>query len=282
MHLSPAIAFLFTVTPSCILALPTQTSSNTLVQGSQVQKRSTDELIYELSSLPRVWQQASQCDLSSVSMPLSQASSPSTLPSPSEGLVLSHVAVGRGTQNYTCSGLSPSATPKAVGALATLFNATCASVDSPDLLYTMPSVALQYDVPNAQSALQAYDILLSGHHYFTNTTTPFFNLDTSDHEYGLMAGKKTDSANAPADAIVGQNGKGYGAVAWLKISSLDEDGFAFKEVYRLNTAGGQPPSSCQNETGDFTVEYAATYWLWAAPGVDAEGKTADQEQDNSS
>ncbi|CRK36479.1 hypothetical protein BN1708_020001, partial [Verticillium longisporum] len=41
---------------------------------------------------------APSCDLSQARMPIA----PEPLPPVSEGLTLKHVAVGRGTQNYTC------------------------------------------------------------------------------------------------------------------------------------------------------------------------------------
>lgn len=214
--------------------------------------------------------------------PTDQAPNPTPLPNPSSGLVLSHVAVGRGTQNYTCS--DAASTPVAKGAVATLFNATCQAARSPDLLYQTPSIALAYAVPDAESALAAFDILLSGHHYFTDDKTPFFNLDTSDHSYGTVACAKKASSNAPAanstsplksNVVSGTAGTADGDVPWLKLDVKDvaddanAGSYTWKEVYRLNTAGGQAPDSCDGIDGDFTVQYAATYWFWTEPGNDA-------------
>lgn len=276
MHFLPALAILAVLAPSTILAAPTKTTN--LQRRTDSKSASSSSLTnetFDISVLSKIWQQASSCDISSVTMPLSDASSPTPLPSPSSGLKLSHVAVGRGTQNYTCSGLAATESPKALGAVATLFNATCAAANSPSLLYDTPAIALQYDIPTATSALEAYSVLLSGHHYFTNGSTPFFNLDTADHNWGVVAAQKEASVSAPssdsgAAAAVnkkltedGVDGAENGSCAWLQLAARDEPGLAWKEVYRLNTAGGNAPDTCEGIDGDFEVQYAATYWFWA-------------------
>ncbi|KAF9638862.1 hypothetical protein BFW01_g9759 [Lasiodiplodia theobromae] len=263
MHFSPAVALLVALTPSYILAAPTKQNIQRRDDTASEDQGGSN---YITSTISNVWRQAGNCDLSSVTMPLDQAPSPSPLPSPSEGLILSHVAVGRGTQNYTCSGASASSAPTAKGAVATLFNATCQAARTPDLLYDTPSIALAYDIPSAQTALAAYDILLSGHHFFTDDTTPFFDLDTDQHSYGTVACKKDSAANAPAlnssssvksNYAAGTQGTDNGDVPWLKLDAVqDSTGYTWKEVYRLNTAGGQPPKTCEGIDGDFTVETA--------------------------
>ncbi|OCK75478.1 hypothetical protein K432DRAFT_465956, partial [Lepidopterella palustris CBS 459.81] len=178
---------------------------------------------------------------------------PTPLPPVSPGLTLYHVAIGRGTQNYTCKTSLETDTPTAIGAKATLFNATCASVRSPGILASTPNLALAYPIPTSDTA----DVLLSGHHFFLNNTTPFFTLDTDVHTWGSVATKKVSSSLAPSDAPAGDNG--MGSVAWLKLSGFSGD---FKEVYRLNTAGGNPPKNCSGIQGTFEVNYAAVYYLW--------------------
>jgi len=178
---------------------------------------------------------------------------PTPLPPPTPGLVLYHVALGRGTQNYSCTTGQATETPTALGAKAVLFNATCAAARSPAVLSQTPALALAYPIPTSDTA----DLLLSGHHFFTNTTTPFFNLDTAQHTWGTVAAKKVSNSTAPANAPKGDNG--MGSVAWLKLSGFEGD---FKEVYRMDTAGGQPPKTCSGVTGTFEVDYAALYYVW--------------------
>lgn len=179
------------------------------------------------------------------------------LPSPGAGLVLKHVAIGRGTQNYTC-GTNATAAPVAAGALATLYNATCIAATYPDLLASLPNVALQFKLPEQNRPLPPpSNLAISGHHYFTNATTPLFDLDSTSSKLGIAPCAKNSSTPAPANASKGQNNQGFGAVAWLKLLTIDGATGNLQEVYRVNTAGGQPPATCAGINGAFEVQYAA-------------------------
>jgi Protein of unknown function (DUF3455) len=171
----------------------------------------------------------------------------------SAGLALAHVAIGRGTQNYTCANSSAQATPVQVGAVATLFNATCLAAPYPQLLALMPGVSLKFPVPSTSDAQSAANYYLSGHHFFEDTTTPFFNLDTDEHSWGTVACKKINSSNAPNSTV---------DVPWLKLQSKTSDGCSIEEVYRVNTAGGQPPKTCEGQPANIQVQYAAEYWFY--------------------
>ena len=179
---------------------------------------------------------------------------PTPLPPPSSGLVLTHVAIGRGTQNYTCA--NSSAAPVPVGALATLFNATCLIAPYPQLLNTVPDIALQFPVPNSSDANSPANLLLSGHHYFTDSTTALFNLNTTLHDWGSVVCKRSNISSSPDPST---------DVAWLKLTSKSSFGCTISEVYRLNTAGGQPPTTCAGQQAKIQVQYAAEYWFWARP-----------------
>ncbi|CAI4213000.1 unnamed protein product [Parascedosporium putredinis] len=74
---------------------------------------------------------------------------PATLPAPSSpsGLSLQHVAIGRGTQNYTCDPADPSAAPKAAGAVAILYDATCLASTHADLLDALSRLSISYPHP---------------------------------------------------------------------------------------------------------------------------------------
>lgn len=105
---------------------------------------------------------------------------------------------------------------------------------------------------------------LSGHHYFLDATTPFFNLDTEVHSYGIGAFKKLNATSAPEGAVIGVDDSGMGAVPWLKLTEKFgvEGSQKLKEVFRVNTAGGQPPATCQGQQESILVEYAAEYWVY--------------------
>lgn len=187
------------------------------------------------------------------------------MPAPADGLSPYLVAVGRGVQNYTCDLSNATAVPKSIGALASLFNVSCIAANQPDLLAKLPEIALNLPVPDTTSdpsSPAAVDLV--GHHYFIDDfTTPFFNLDTASHSYGMGAFKVVGNMKAPSSAMVGQYNKGDGAVAWLKLDAKSQDAQVFQEVYRLNTAGGLAPKMCTGMPSEFSVEYAAEYWFWS-------------------
>lgn len=192
---------------------------------------------------------------------------PTALPPVTEGLVLKHVAIGRGTQNYTCDLSNATAIPSAVGAVATLFNATCIAATYPDLLAMIPRVALTFNlsestaytsnlVPASTNArLAPGNYMISGHHYFLTTSTPYFNLNTDNWQLGAAPCSKNATEPAPADAATGQGGEK--AVAWLKLKTVNGATGQLEEVYRVETAGGSPPATCVGMAAAFEVQYSA-------------------------
>ena len=169
---------------------------------------------------------------------------------------LYHVAIGRGTQNYTCATADSSTAPVAIGAVAKLFNATCVAASFPDLLAIMPNISMREETPSSDDRRSPVNKLLSGHHYFTdNFTTPFFNLDTETHSWGAGAVKKGSNTPAPYPA---KN------VPWLKLLVKNATGpdSDWGEIYRLNTVGGQAPKTCDGMTPTFEIEYSAEYWIF--------------------
>ncbi|PNS18262.1 hypothetical protein CAC42_7631 [Sphaceloma murrayae] len=201
-----------------------------------------------------------KCDLSKAVLP----QAPIPLPPPTGSL--SHVVIGRGTQNYTCDTSNATAVPVAAGAVATLFNVTCLAVESPDLVARLPNIALDlpipYDVQDDSDAPSYYG--LSGYHYFLDGTTAFFNLDTEKHSFGEGAFRKANASDAPKTAMVGPKNKGNGAVPWLLLKAAQGYGGvqAYSEVYRVGTAGGSPPKTCVGQKSKFEIQYATEYWFY--------------------
>jgi hypothetical protein len=180
--------------------------------------------------------------------------------------VLKHVAIGRGTQNYTCDLSNSTAVPTANGAVATLFNASCVASTYPNLLHAIPKLALQFDVDQGVSAdtlnnlisnsrLGPTNLDVSGKHFFTNATTPFFNLDTNRQQIGEAPCSKSNATNAPADAPKGRQGEA--AVPWLRLTTNPGATGGIHEVYRVKTAGGSAPATCKGQPASFQVQYAA-------------------------
>lgn len=165
------------------------------------------------------------------------------LPAPSN-LTLKHIALGLGTQNYTCE--SATSTPVAAGALATLYDATSLLSNTPVVLSTFP--ALAYSLGSSMS------LPTLGHHWFSADSVPTFDLEAANPRAFLSA-KKVDSVAAPASSVPN-------SVPWLY---LTDDGRGVSKnlqaVYRVETAGGSAPSTC-TKAGNIAVKYAAEYWFY--------------------
>ncbi|PBP28878.1 malate dehydrogenase [Diplocarpon rosae] len=205
--------------------------------------------------------EAPVCNMENAVLPVAY---PTPLPPVTEGLFLKHVSVGRGTQNYTCDVGNATAIPVATGAVATLYNASCVAAAYPDLLAALSNVSLQFNLTSAdQKTLSPSTLSISGHHYFTNTTTPEFNLNTVGLDLGVAPCQKNASVPAPVGATKGQADLGFGTVPWLKLSTRSGATGGLSEVYRVNTAGGNPPTSCIGQPAAFEVQYAAEYWFYA-------------------
>ncbi|KAF2231765.1 hypothetical protein EV356DRAFT_535271 [Viridothelium virens] len=193
----------------------------------------------------------------SVSTPVLPVQTPNTLPPLSDSLNLRVIALGVGTQNYTCSqtpNVSSSA-PVSVGANATLYDVTELFTNSPQDIGNITETALLQN-----SGLGNQPI---GHHFFTyvgSTLTPTFDLDGHSPSLFLSAVKE-NTETAPVLAYTGLSSEG--AVPWLFLQS-DTSGLSegMSEVYRVETAGGAQPSTCADKDGDFQVPYSAEYWFY--------------------
>lgn len=185
---------------------------------------------------------------------------PTPFAAPAQGTSLRHIAIGRGTQNYTCASSTASDVPKAVGAVASLFNVTCdAARLNTDTLAKLTNLALNYAIPVSPEAEKR----LSGHHEFTAAGVPLFMLQTQDVDYGRVECTVDAKSPAPTTASLGTNS--LGSVPWLKLNATvgTDKHWAYKEVYRVHTAGGVAPKTCEGIEGSFTVEYSAQYWFYA-------------------
>ncbi|KAI8932797.1 hypothetical protein NX059_010285 [Plenodomus lindquistii] len=244
---SSTLSLILALAPTTLLAAPTRTTQ-LLDSITNIIPRAN----IPAGILSQLASTNSLCDLTNVVLP----TAPTPLAPISSGLTLRHIALGRGTQNYTCASAAATETPKATGAIATLFNATCdAARLNTRVLGDITSLALNYAIPTAPEAEKR----ISGHHEFTAAGVPMFNLKTANADFGyVMAKPDIVKSAAPVGAAVGANG--LGSVPWLKLSAVEGD---YKEVYRVQTAGGVAPKTCEGVAGSFTVEYSAQYWFYA-------------------
>jgi hypothetical protein len=131
----------------------------------------------------------------------------------------------------------------------------------------LPKVALQFNLTNGEavppvagSSLAPSNLGVSGQHFFTTTTTPFFDLDVdADLQLGQASCGKNNTVPAPTTAPRGQGNET--AVAWLKLLAKNGTTGHIQEVYRVETAGGNPPSTCAGMPASFQVQYSAQYVL---------------------
>lgn len=129
---------------------------------------------------------------------------------------------------------------------------------------------------------------MSGYHYFTDATTPTFNLNMGSTQYGITFSKVATKVPAPLNPAT--NGfwpypdpanptaaqvRNTTAVPWLKLNAqtapavpekiVSENKGGVIEVYRINTAGGSPPKDCSAfpNGGHMELPYAAEYWFFS-------------------
>ena len=125
-----------------------------------------------------------------------------------------------------------------------------------------PTAALQFPYPTSdKSSLPPSNLALSGHHFFSDLTTPTFDLNTNANELGYVYSKKLAGTPAPPLAD-GQTPIGYGNVPWLLLEAKTGSTGGIQQIYRLNTAGGNPPPTCTDQPDYFEVQYAAEYWFY--------------------
>jgi hypothetical protein len=169
------------------------------------------------------------CNLDALSLP--SYINHEKIPAPQANTKLLLIALGIGTQNYTCSTNATEA-PKAIGAVARLTNATCAVARG------------ELDqVPEGPPYI--------GRHYFLDF--PDFNVP----KLGNAIVNKTHSQDAEDKEA---------NVAYLRLETLSSRtaNSAVREVYRVATQGGVAPKNCAGqEPGKvITVPYKAQYWFY--------------------
>ncbi|TID26811.1 Deoxyhypusine synthase [Venturia nashicola] len=185
----------------------------------------------------------------------------SGLPSPTGGL--KYIAVGLGTQNYTCAATpgSSTAAPVSVGALARLFNARHYLELHTDQIDKLSGSVLDLST-KSKGAMdpQSMGIPYLGQHFFTAApASPEFDLIIVG---ARLVAKKLANVAAPSGAHSGPHKAG--AVDWL---ALGDNGAGLGlggvvSAYRVETAGGKASATCSGNKGAFTVPYAAQYWFY--------------------
>ncbi|ELU43035.1 hypothetical protein AG1IA_02940 [Rhizoctonia solani AG-1 IA] len=167
-------------------------------------------------------QQSYECDVSGVNLAL-----PSGISVPS-GAKAKHIALGYGTQNYTCGATG---TYASAGAVAKLLDISCLTKTDPELFRDIHEYA--YNVKGRWDLIESFlgpYVHFLGHHYFISQSggiAPKFDFGQSGHGYVVGAPSPDGSQN----------------VDWLELENTS--GNLSKYIFRVDTQGGQPPSSCK-------------------------------------
>ncbi|KAJ7064668.1 hypothetical protein C8F01DRAFT_1054090 [Mycena amicta] len=213
-----------------------------------------------VSAAPTLPKGAECCDASAAKMdlPANQTAlvTPSTAPR--------FVSIGVGIQNYTCSAATSKFT--SIGAVASLFDISC--LDKTPAFASIQTVA--YKAWNAAPASVTAATLgtkigapaLLGFHYFVPAASgtglsPKWDFTSTGKFAGnstaFIIGAKVGDIPAPADPTTN--------VDWLALNNAG--GSLASQVFRIDTVGGQPPSSCTPGTSaDIQVKYTAKYFLY--------------------
>ncbi|KAJ7165037.1 hypothetical protein C8R46DRAFT_1351778 [Mycena filopes] len=173
-----------------------------------------------------------------------------------------YVLLGVGVQNYTCA--AGGSTYTSAGAVASLFDISCLQNNAD--YDTLPTRAFAFWSDTTSSGVTPLNVandvgapLLLGQHYFipnpngSGSLSPKwdFTAPSGDPSAFVVAAKVGD---VPAPASPAAN------VDWLSLNAVS--GSLAKQVFRVDTVGGQPPSSCAAGSAALSVKYVSRYYLY--------------------
>ncbi|KAI0078332.1 putative malate dehydrogenase [Panus rudis PR-1116 ss-1] len=174
------------------------------------------------------------------------------------------VGLGVGVQNYTCSA---GGTFTNVGAVAELFDISClpavAFDEVTDIVFDVWEKApKQVTAQSIIGALAIFNppIVLGQHFFITNPITgsglspkwDFTSASLKGHPNAFVVGARTGDVVAPNDPSTN--------IDWLSLSAAQGD--LASQIFRVETRGGQPPTSCTPGTPDISVKYVSQYWFF--------------------
>jgi len=178
----------------------------------------------------------------------------------------SFIALGVGTQNYTCSDAGAYV---AAGAVASLFDVGCLYKNKA-LFSRIPDLAMAAWTAaprsiTAESMMKALSSLsppaVLGQHFFNTNpitgtgTAPVWDFRSQkayrNNPNAFVVATKVSGAPAPNTAR---------DVDWLQLADI-QGGLA-DEIYRTDTRDGRPPASCTPGSAPIQDKYVALYWMY--------------------
>ncbi|KAJ6543031.1 hypothetical protein B0H19DRAFT_957664 [Mycena capillaripes] len=175
------------------------------------------------------------------------------------------ILLGVGVQNYTCSGT----TFASIGAVASLFDISCL-VGTPQFATVQTrAFNLWEHVPagfpaNAIGPLSLYLVALLTNfqfHYFVTSPSgtgisPKWDFTSTGKFAGnataFVIGAKVGDIPAPTNPATN--------IDWLQLVRVEGD--LASQIFRIDTVGGQPPTSCVAGSAPISVKYTAKYYLY--------------------
>ncbi|KAH7339113.1 hypothetical protein B0J17DRAFT_614451 [Rhizoctonia solani] len=179
----------------------------------------------------------------------------------SSGTEPKYITLAIGTQNYTCTNTG---NYSAAGAVSILVDISCLYKSDPNLFENVQDTSYNLfsrsgnGMPtlNEVEAVIGHRPYILGNHYFIprdGAIVPYFDFRSQEgyEDDAYMVGQ-----------LVGgiPSSEGSKNIDWLQLESID--GKLAKYVFRVDTQGGQPPTSCDKEGYGITVPYTAKYWFF--------------------
>ncbi|KAJ7765116.1 hypothetical protein B0H14DRAFT_3116795 [Mycena olivaceomarginata] len=161
------------------------------------------------------------------------------------------ILLGVGIQNYTCSGT----TFASIGAVASLFDISCLHHKE---VATVQTTAFNI-WENAAPDVPATAIGRRFHYFVTSPSgtgiSPkwdFTSRKFAGNATAFVLGAKTGDILAPTDPATN--------IDWLQLAAVQ--GELASEIFRVDTVGGQPPTSCVAGDAPISVKYTSKYYLY--------------------
>ncbi|KAJ7469775.1 hypothetical protein B0H11DRAFT_1653001, partial [Mycena galericulata] len=171
------------------------------------------------------------------------------------------VLLGVGIQNYTCSAAGTYGT---IGAVASLFDISCLD-QTPGFADIQSSAFDLWNEASADTTASSVGALvgapnLLGYHYFVTSPSgtgisPKWDFTSTGSFAGnssaYVLGAKVGDIPSPNDSATD--------VDWLALNNVQ--GSLASKIFRIDTVGGQPPTSCVAGSA-ISVKYTAKYYLY--------------------
>ncbi|KAJ7191274.1 hypothetical protein GGX14DRAFT_297519, partial [Mycena pura] len=172
------------------------------------------------------------------------------------------VTLGIGIQNYTCN--STTSTYVSIGAVASLFDISCLKKSDFAKVHTKAfktwnKASAKTKATSIGATVEAPNLL--GFHYFVTSPSgtglsPKWDFTSTGKFAGnataFVLAAKVGDIPAPTDPTVN--------VDWLSLKNVQ--GSLASMIFRTDTVGGQPPSSCVPGSAPISVKYTSKYLLF--------------------